>query len=146
MPHLKFIIAGLLIVGAISFLMFSGINDSMVYYYRISEVLERAPSLQDKGIRVSGFVAPGSIQTRPSESVVEFVVFEKDSDQTITVVYQGLIPDTFKDHAEVVVEGAFDLENRTFHATNLLAKCPSKYESQGEEHPTDAVDGPPVTD
>ena len=113
MPHFKFIIAGGLIIGAIGFLMFSGVGDSMVYYYRVSEVLEKASELQDTGIRVSGFVEPGSIQVHGSESRVNFVVFEKESDSTISVVYEGLVPDTFKDHAEVVVEGTFQMSDQS---------------------------------
>ena len=42
---------------------------------------------------------------------------------------------TFKDNSEVVVEGAYDSNEELFHATVLLAKCPSKYEALGEEHP-----------
>jgi cytochrome c-type biogenesis protein CcmE len=137
MPHLKFVVAGAVILAGISFLMFSGINDSMVYYYRVSEVLEKGPELSEKGIRVSGYVSPGSIQRYPTGAGVEFLVYEKESDETIPVIYEGLIPDTFKDQAEVVVEGKYDLSDETFHATTLLAKCPSKYESQGDQHPVD---------
>ncbi len=133
MPQLKFFVVGGLIIGAIAFLMFSGINDSMVYYYGVSEVLAKGPDIYDKGIRVSGYVEPGSIRKTSSESRVEFVVFEKKSDKTIPVVYQGIIPDTFKDHAEVVVEGEYKSSDQMFHATTLLAKCPSKYEKMHEE-------------
>ena len=97
MPHLKFIVAGALIIAAVCFLMFSGINDTMVYYYGVAEVLEKAPDLQSKGIRVSGYVTPGSISQ--SGQRVEFEVFEKTSDQPIPVIYEGLVPDTFKDQA-----------------------------------------------
>ncbi|MFQ5739446.1 MAG: cytochrome c maturation protein CcmE [Acidobacteriota bacterium] len=139
MPHLKFVIGGALIIGAISYLMFSGINDSMVYYYGVSEVLAKAPNLYEKGIRVSGYVARGSIRRDAADSRVEFQVEEKGTGQTIPVVYQGIIPDTFKDDAEVVVEGKYRSRDQTFHATTLLAKCPSKYqkleaESEGQEN------------
>ena len=137
MPNLKFIVAGTLIIGAISYLMFSGISGSMVYYYTVSEALELAPELSSKGIRVSGYVSAGSIAKDSSRSRVEFLVFEKESDQTLPVVYEGIIPDTFKDYAEVVVEGSYRPEEGTFHANVLLAKCPSKYEALGEEHPPD---------
>jgi cytochrome c-type biogenesis protein CcmE len=44
------------------------------------------------------------------------------------VVYASLeVPDLFKDGAEVVVEGEPGAE--AFHATNVLAKCPSKFEA-----------------
>ncbi|MBI4446240.1 MAG: cytochrome c maturation protein CcmE [Acidobacteria bacterium] len=137
MPHLKFIVSGALIMGAVCYLMFSGINDSMVYYYGVSELMAQSRQLSEKGVRVSGYVSPGSIRRDESQSKVEFVVFEKKSEQTLPVVYQGIIPDTFKDNAEVVVEGTYHSGDGLFRATTLLAKCPSKYEAQGEEHPSE---------
>jgi len=137
MPHLKFLIVGALILGAISYLMFSGINDSMVYYYTVSEALEMAQELDNRGIRVGGYVQAGTIQKDYSQSQVEFLVFEKESDRTLPVIYQGIIPDTFKDNAEVLVEGMYRPEEGIFHANVLLAKCPSKYEALGPEHPQD---------
>ncbi|HXK59734.1 MAG TPA: cytochrome c maturation protein CcmE [Acidobacteriota bacterium] len=137
MPHAKFIVAGTLIIGAIVYLMFSGINDSMVYYYSVSELLASAEDLNGKGVRVSGYVAPGTIQRTSGTSQVEFLVFEKESEKRLPVVYRGIIPDTFKENAEVVVEGTYLADQHRFQANTLLAKCPSKYESQGEEHPDD---------
>jgi cytochrome c-type biogenesis protein CcmE len=136
-PQLKFIIAGGLIIGGICFLMFSGIDSSMVYYYTVSEVKEKGPELSGKGIRISGHVLDGTIQKDSKGTLVDFVVYERSSDQKISVRYEGLIPDTFKDNAEVVVEGVYDSSNPVFEATTLLAKCPSKYEAIGEEHPGD---------
>ena len=137
MPQLKFIVAGGFILSAITYLMFSGISDSMVYYYTVSEALESAQGNSGKGIRVSGYVSSGTIERDESASRVGFLVYERDSDQTLPVVYQGIIPDTFKDDAEVVVEGNYHIEEGVFHANVLLAKCPSKYEAMGDEHPED---------
>ena len=137
MPHLKFLVAGIVILGAISYLMFSGISDSMVYYYTVSEMVAQGAEVSGMGVRVSGYVSPGTIKRDGVRSEVEFTVFEKQSDQVLPVVYQGIIPDTFKDHSEVVVEGIYRPEEERFHATVLLAKCPSKYQALGEEHPDD---------
>ncbi len=137
LPHLKFLIAGALIVGGICYLMFSGINGSMVYYYTLTELSEQAPRLAGQGVRISGYVRPGSIQRDKNGSLVQFDVYEKTTKRTIPVVYAGIIPDTFKDDAEVVVEGIYDPSSPTFTANTLLAKCPSKYESMGEQHPED---------
>ncbi len=137
MPHLKFIVAGGFILTSITYLMFSGFSDSMVYYHTVSEALELAQENSDKGIRVSGYVSSGTIERDQSASRVDFLVYEIDSDQTLPVVYQGIIPDTFKDDAEVVVEGNYRPEEGVFHANVLLAKCPSKYEAMGDEHPED---------
>jgi cytochrome c-type biogenesis protein CcmE len=62
-----------------------------------------------------------------------------DGDAKIPVHYEGLVPDTFKDNSQVVVEGNLNPERTSFRAHTLLAKCPSKYESQfktetGREH------------
>ncbi len=135
MPHLKFIVAGGFILCSITYLMFTGFSDSMVYYHTVSEALEIAQENSDKGIRVSGYVSSGTIKRDQSASRVDFLVYERDSDQTLPVVYQGIIPDTFKDDAEVVVEGTYHSKDGVFHANVLLAKCPSKYEALGDEHP-----------
>ncbi len=135
MPKLKFAIVGGLILGAIALLMFNGVNSAMIYYYTVPEVYAKGLELSDRGIRVAGYVQPGSIQKESSKSRVEFVVFEKNSEDTLPVVYEGLVPDTFKDHAEVVVTGKFSASESVFHASEVLAKCPSKYERMGEEHP-----------
>ena len=137
MPRLKFIVAGSLILGAFAYLMLSGISESMVYYYTITETTDRASELSGKGIRISGFVSPGTIDRDQGQSRVEFVVFEKSSDRTLPVTYQGIIPDTFKDNAEVVVEGLYYPQETMFRATTLLAKCPSKYEGLADEDSKD---------
>jgi cytochrome c-type biogenesis protein CcmE len=134
-PHAKFWVAGALIVGTICYLIFSGISDSMVYYYTVSELKAQKAALAGKGIRVNGHVLVGSIHRSEDGTRVDFAVLEKKTDETLGVTYQGLIPDTFKDNAEVVVEGVYDPQNQTFQATTLLAKCPSKYEALGDEHP-----------
>ncbi|HSR66924.1 MAG TPA: cytochrome c maturation protein CcmE [Acidobacteriota bacterium] len=138
MPNAKFLIAGFLILGAISYLMFSGINDSMVYYYTVPELLEQGPSLQNRGLRLSGHVLAGSIERNDSLDQVNFVTFDMTTGETVPVLYQGIIPDTFKDHAEVVVEGEYDASANLFRANTLLAKCPSKYESREEGYEEEA--------
>jgi cytochrome c-type biogenesis protein CcmE len=48
--------------------------------------------------------------------------------QQMRVFYTGIVPDTFKDEAEVVVTGRLTPEG--FMATEMTAKCPSKYEEK----------------
>ena len=52
---------------------------------------------------------------------------DKEDTTLLKVRYEDVVPDTFKDHAEVVVEGRMASDG-AFDATTLLAKCPSKYE------------------
>ena len=53
----------------------------------------------------------------------------EEGGQTVPVVYRDLVPDTFQDLADAVVEGSFDADG-IFQATFLMAKCPSKYEAE----------------
>ncbi len=46
--------------------------------------------------------------------------------------YKGFVPDTFKEGSDVVVTGSFD-DKGSFVATEILAKCASKYEAKLEE-------------
>ena len=87
--------------------------------------------------RVHGFVVPGSIERDVGAKQVSFRVQETaphaggSADGALPVVYAGLeTPDLFKDGAEVVVEGRLAAPAGTFHATNVLAKCPSKFEGR----------------
>ena len=61
----------------------------------------------------------------------------EDKSSNLNVVYEGIIPDMFKDGQEVVVEGTL-AQNGVFHANTLLTSCPSKYEAEreaGKSHP-----------
>ncbi|MEM1010058.1 MAG: cytochrome c maturation protein CcmE [Myxococcota bacterium] len=48
------------------------------------------------------------------------------SGRTLLVRYQGILPDTFRDGAELVIEGQLQQKN-LFHAHKIFAKCPTKY-------------------
>ena len=76
----------------------------------------------------------GSIQKDLDASRVDFVIQDEASvDSRLAVHYPQIdVPDLFKDGAEVVVEGRLDGDS-DFHATNLLAKCPSKFEAAAAE-------------
>ena len=47
--------------------------------------------------------------------------------------FAGVVPDTFKDSAEVVLKG--QLHGQQFQANEVMAKCPSKYQQAGGTHP-----------
>ena len=48
------------------------------------------------------------------------------------MVYEGVLPDTFTDDIEVVLEGRFG-EDGVFQAKTLLTKCGSRYEASPED-------------
>lgn len=123
-PALKFIIAGVLIVATISWLAISGQRDTKSYYVTISELNAMGSKAYSRNLRVAGNVQPGSINR--SGPNAEFTLIEQG--KTLRVDYTGSEPppDTFKDDAQALAIGTFGRDG-TFHATQLQAKCASKY-------------------
>ena len=122
---LKFILPLFVIVSLISWLIFAGVKDSMVYYITVDELLEDVPDIYGQKVRVSGTVVHGSIQNELSDSL-RFTI--EAGEGRLDVEYDGIIPDIFTDGVEAVVEGKLSSDN-VFVADLLLAKCPTKYES-----------------
>src|SRR5215467_3927094 len=114
------------LLTAFSVLVGLSFRGSMVYYLTVSEFLSHPPSGLDDHFRVNGRVVPGSI-TRQS-GVLGAGFRMTDGKSVLPVVFRKELPDTFVDEAEVVVEG--QMKEGVFEAHTLLAKCPSKYESQ----------------
>ena len=62
-----------------------------------------------------------------------FKLEDKDnSSQIIPVSFSGIVPDTFKHGAEVIVEGKMR-EDGSFAAKTLMTKCPSKYQKENRQ-------------
>ena len=133
---LKFILPLLVIVSLISLAcLCAGVKDSMVYYITVDELLDDVPDIYGQKVRVSGTVVHGSIKNELDDSL-RFTI--ADGKGEIDVEYDGIIPDIFTDGVEAVVEGKFSAGN-VFEADLLLAKCPTKYES--EEGPYQRKEG-----
>ena len=134
-------IAVSLILVAVGFIMYTGIQETSVYYYTVSEVVEQQSQLIGEPLRIAGEVVPGSINQDNTGLIHEFMI--EEGGKMIPVVYRDIAPDTFQDRAEAVVEGTLD-EHGTFQATFLMAKCPSKYEAatEYEEYRTQGVSAP----
>ena len=128
----KFIIGGLLVFSTAGWLMASSISETATYYLTPSELAAKVqadPTFHDLGVKVGAKVVPGSIVRDPGGREVSFRMIDMEGGaQVYPVVYRGIIPDTFTDSVEVIVEGRLDREG-TFRATTLLAKCASRYEA-----------------
>ncbi|MEX0999476.1 MAG: cytochrome c maturation protein CcmE [Thermodesulfobacteriota bacterium] len=122
---MKFIVAIAVIALTVSYLVYGGVRDTMVYYLTVEELMAQVPAVYDSRVRVSGTVVPGTI-IKDTEGALEFKI--TDGSQIIDVAYDGIVPDIFADDVEAVVEGVY-AKNDVFEADTLLAKCPTKYES-----------------
>jgi cytochrome c-type biogenesis protein CcmE len=112
---------------------------SFQYFQDLDAFHASANQMVGRSARVHGYVANASIERDLEGKRVVFSVQNTPPHgggpigETLTVVYESLeTPDLFKDGAEVVVEGqlAMTRGDKVFEATNLLAKCPSKFEAK----------------
>ncbi len=125
----RFYIGGLVIVGAIAYLIYVGLQSAPVYYVTTSELQRGVASAPlSQTVRVAGTVVPGSIQKGPDAFVTRFSI--TDGSGTMPVYYRGALPDIFQENIEVVVEGKYGTDG-VFNAKTVLAKCPSKFEEAG---------------
>lgn len=117
------------IVIALIWLVLENTRSSSIRYFEVKEIAAEAASLDGRQIRMRGKVKNGSINKDRESLKVRFVIQDELGKTSYPVEYSGIVPDTFKDGSEVVVDGTFH-RDATFEATMLQAKCPSKYEMQ----------------
>ena len=121
---LKFVLAAAVIAGVIAWLAISGARESKSYYVTITELQAMGGKAYTRHLRVAGNVQPGSIVHVGTNAT--FTLLEQG--KTLRVNYQGAEPppDTFKDDAQALAIGTYGRDG-VFHATQLQAKCASKY-------------------
>lgn len=125
----KFAVGAVLIVGSVGYLMASGIRETGQYFLTPSELSQKVaidPSFYNVGMKVGARVVPGSVSRDVATQTLRFQV--TDGSATYPVVYRGLPPDTFTDSVDVVVEGRLHKDG-VIYATDVLAKCGSRYEA-----------------
>lgn len=132
-PGTKFAIGATLIVGSVALMIVEGIRTTGTYFLTPTQLITRVdhdPHYHDIGLKVSAKVVPGSIRRDLADQRIDFAI--SDGTQTFPVVYTGPtsnIPDTFTDanDIDVVVDGKLGRDG-VFHATDVIAKCGSRYQ------------------
>ena len=126
-------IAITVIVGTIAWLAFTGVSANKSYYVTIAELGGMGDKAYHSQLRVEGFVQPGSIEQNGTHVTFVLNEFESHSPKAATgrllkVAYKGSEPppDTFKDDSQALAVGSYGRDG-VFHATELQAKCASKY-------------------
>jgi cytochrome c-type biogenesis protein CcmE len=124
MPPIKILAATLVVLATVGWLAYTGIRDTKSYYVTIGELGAMGNKAYTRNLRVAGNVEPGSIQRVGPNA--HFTLVEQG--HTLQVNYQGSEPppDTFKDDAQALAVGTYGRDG-VFHATQLQAKCASKY-------------------
>ena len=123
----KYLFGFLIITGVLVYLLFTTFSSSLQYYVTASELKKSENSYRGKVLKVAG-LAQGVVRGEEGgASVYRFTVVEEGA--SFPVIFKGIAPDTFKDKAQVVVTGTLNRDG-TFVATEILAKCASKYEAK----------------
>ena len=127
-------IALILFLASIAYLTHFGLCDGSMPFVNVGEVLAAPAGKLDKA-KIFGTVATGGVSFAPDRLGARFRLADKDNASlTLWVDYQGALPDTFREGAEVIVEGR--LRTTGFNATSVITKCPSKYEKENREGQT----------
>jgi len=146
----KFIFGGVLIIAAIILLIITNTKAGAQYFLTVDEIKVRQDEIVGKDIRVSGAVLGDTIEYDTENLILKFEVAHVPGDNKeidaqgglafvlhqavnnpdanrIVVIYEGVMPDLLQNEAQAIMTGKMD-ENGIFHASELLLKCPTKYE------------------
>ncbi len=146
----KFIFGGILIVAAIILLIITNTKAGAQYFLTVDEIRDRQQEITGKDIRVSGAVLGDTIEYDTENLILKFEVAHVPGDNKeidaqgglamvlhqavnnpdanrISVVYEGVMPDLLQNEAQAIMTGKIG-EDGNFYASELLLKCPTKYE------------------
>lgn len=145
----KFLLGGVLILMAISYLIFSGTLAGARYFITVEELVNN-PAYTGQTVRISGAVLGDSIRFDQENLVMEFTIshIPQQFDNLALALHESVNspnaarihvrvegqpkPDLLQHEAQAILTGKLD-ENGTFHASELLLKCPSRFEEAGPD-------------
>jgi cytochrome c-type biogenesis protein CcmE len=146
----KFFIGGIMILGAVVFLIWSATTANAEFFMTVDELNEKGTDVIDRNLKVSGAVIGDTIRYDAKTLTLTFevahvsgnnseieaqgglavVLHEAVMDPTrarIKVVYEGPLPDLLRNEAQAIMTGRLGADG-IFYADELLLKCPTKYE------------------
>jgi cytochrome c-type biogenesis protein CcmE len=123
---IKIALTCVVLTAALGGLMYASLSEGTEYYIHVDEVMADRAAWEGKQLQLHGFVT--DLRQRPNSLDYKFTVGYNG--KTITAVYTGVVPDTFKNDSEVVLKGKLKGEGFSVDPNGVMAKCPSKYNAQ----------------
>lgn len=116
-----------LVVGAAIGLMLYALNQNIDLFYTPSEIIEgkegSVPNIGQR-LRIGGMVVPGTVERDQDTLAVSFDLV--DTGPAVTVSYNGILPDLFREGQGIVATGVLTKTNH-IDAHEVLAKHDEEY-------------------
>ena len=133
--YIKLGLTATVLVLAFAGLMWSTLQDGTEYFKHVDEVMVKRTAGEGKPLQLHCYVVPGSIMKRQDTLEYKFKVQNnpiRDVNQghVVEASYTGIVPDTFKGEAEVVLRGKLTTSGFHTEPNGVVAKCPSKYQEK----------------
>ena len=100
-------------------LVLIALDENIIYFYSPSEVNQSEAATL---LRVGGLVKDGSLKI-DSDLGIKFII--EDNIAEVSVIYNGILPDLFREGQGVIAEGKFI--NNLFIANEIVAKHDENY-------------------
>ena len=119
----SYIVGAVIVVLALIMALYS-FKSTLTTYVSVSEA-----KVSPRAVQVAGIVVKGSKHYDLQNNRLVFTLREDSGDEMV-VEYGGRKPANFDDVSKIVSIGKYNVERHTFVATELLVKCPTKYEER----------------
>ena len=112
-----------LTLGLATKLILMALEDNIVYFYTPNDLIEKfrdTQNIQNK-MRIGGLVLENSIKKEGKKTI--FIITDRKKE--VKVLFEGPLPDLFREGQGIVAEGMF--KNNNFIASEVLAKHDENY-------------------
>lgn len=123
--RLYLLITSLAILGLAVLLVLSALEDNIRLFYDPTEIVEKGIK-PGQNFRLGGLVVEDSYMSEEIHDILVNKFDVTDGNETVSVLYNGLLPDLFREGQGIVAEGAMN-GSGVFVATEVLAKHDENY-------------------
>lgn len=135
----RFLIGAVIILAALAYIIYGGMQQALVYFVTPSELKAKEPTSGDKFLRMGGMVVAGSLQKDVKNLTYRFEV--TDGAASFPVFFKGIPPDLFTEGKGAVVEGRLGADG-IFQASTIMAKHAEEYTPHDDKkQPTSFIPG-----
>ena len=124
LKRFSFLLVAFLSIALATFFVLKALDEKIVFFYTPTKLFEKEEDKMQY-IRVGGLVKEKSINFSDDGLKVNFMI--TDNKKNVNVMFEGILPDLFRENQGVVAEGRFNKEKKIFLAEKVLAKHDENY-------------------